>query len=147
MRRFFVGNFEQEITSASRTPHIWSSSAGVGARLDRPITLMLGVAAGMTHLPLRSERSCSALYGWNATCTSHYPTIIPPYAYLFMTALRGVNSSHSPRLFPLVFDIIAHLRSFATRIWHSFLRSPGCVIVVQEAIACFPFVNCAAATP
>ena len=33
--------------------------------------------------------------------------VIPPYSYFVLNALGYVNCRHRPRLFPLVFDIIA----------------------------------------
>jgi len=51
--------------------------------------------------------------------------VIPLYADSFLSILCCVNSGHRARLFPLVLDVIAHLRSFATHVWHSSLRVLG----------------------
>jgi hypothetical protein len=48
--------------------------------------------------------------------------VIPPYADSFLSVLCCVNSGHRARLFPLVLNIVAHRRSFATHVWHSSLR-------------------------
>jgi hypothetical protein len=51
--------------------------------------------------------------------------VIPLYADSFLSVLCCVNSGHRARLFPLVLDVVAHLRSFTTHVWHSSLRVLG----------------------
>jgi hypothetical protein len=51
------------------------------------------------------------------------PAVLPHYADPFRFILFYVNSSHSPRLFPLVLNVIPNFRSFATGVWHKLLRA------------------------
>ena len=51
------------------------------------------------------------------------PAVLPHYADPFLFILFYVNSSHSPRLFPLVLNVIPNFRSFATGVWHKLLRA------------------------
>jgi hypothetical protein len=49
--------------------------------------------------------------------------VVPSDAYQLVTYLRRNNRSHRTRLFPIILDVIARLRGFATPVRHGVLRS------------------------
>src|SRR5580658_3184064 len=52
-----------------------------------------------------------------------HSAVIPSDAYQFVTCLRRDNRSHRTRLFPIILDVIARFRGFATPVRHGVLRS------------------------